>query len=123
MHDELAARHRAITLRRAGRSVKAICDAVGRSKFWFHKWWGRYRQAGPEGLYDLTRARHHLAPRIPPELERAILSVRRRLQAHATSATRYRLVGAPAILAELQALGIDRSLLNAPPSASSNATA
>jgi hypothetical protein len=40
------------------------------------------------------------------ELERAILSVRRRLQAHATPATRYRLIGAPAILAELQALNL-----------------
>jgi putative transposase len=45
-------------------------------------------------------------------LERAILSVRRRLQAHATPATRYRLIGAPAILAELLALDI-RPLPNA----------
>ena len=29
MNDELAARHRAITLRLAGRPVKAICAAVG----------------------------------------------------------------------------------------------
>ena len=76
MNDELAARHRAITLRLAGRPVKAICAAVGRSEVWFHKWWGRYLQAGPEGLYDLTRANHHVTRRIPPELERAILSVR-----------------------------------------------
>jgi putative transposase len=105
MHDELTARQRAITLRLAGRPVKAICAAVGRSEVWFHKWWSRYLQDGPEGLYDLTRARHHVAQRLPPELERAILSIRRRLQAHATPATRYRLVGAPAILAELKALG------------------
>src|SRR6516164_7836038 len=106
MHDELAARHRAITLRLAGRTVQAICAAVGRSEVWFRKWWGRYLQAGPEGLYDLTRANHHVAQRISPELERAILSVRRRLQAHATPATRYSLIGAPAILAELKALGM-----------------
>jgi putative transposase len=106
MHDELAARHRAITLRLAGRPVKAICAAVGRSKFWFHKWWGRYLQAGPEGLYDLTRANHPVAQRIPPELERAILSIRRRLQAHTSPATRYCLIGAAAIRAELKALGI-----------------
>lgn len=37
MNDELAARHRAITLRLAGRTVTAICAAVGRSKVWFHK--------------------------------------------------------------------------------------
>jgi putative transposase len=66
---------------------------------------GRYLQAGPEGLYDLTRARL-VAPRIAPDVERAILSVRRRLQAHATPATRYRLIGATAILAELKTLGV-----------------
>jgi putative transposase len=106
MHDELSARYRAIALRLAGRPVNAICAAVGRSKFWFHKWWGRYLQAGPPGLYDLTRANHHVAQRIPPELERAILSIRRRLQAPATPATRYCLTGATTIRAELKALGI-----------------
>jgi transposase InsO family protein len=105
MDDELAARQRAISLRLAGRPVKHICLAVGRSEAWFHKWWDRYLQAGPEGLYDLTRARH-VAPRISPELERAILSVRRRLQAHASPATRYSLIGATAILAELKALNV-----------------
>jgi putative transposase len=106
MNDELTARQRAITLRLAGRSVKAICTAVGRSEVWFRKWWHRYLEAGPAGLYDLTRARHHVAQSISPELERAILSIRRRLQAHATPATRYSLIGAPAILAELKSLGI-----------------
>jgi hypothetical protein len=104
MNDELAARSRAITLRIAGRPVKAICAAVGRTEVWFHKWCGRYLEAGPDGLYDLTRANHHVAQRICPELERAILSVRRRLQAHATPATCYSLIGAPVILAELKAL-------------------
>jgi putative transposase len=106
MNDELAARHRAITLRLAGRPVKAICAAGGRSEVWFHKWWGRYLQAGPEGLYDLTRANHHVTRRIPPELERAILSVRRRLQARTAPANRYCLTGAASIRAELKALGI-----------------
>jgi transposase InsO family protein len=105
MNDELAARQRAISLRLAGRSVEHICSALGRSEAWFHKWWGRYLQAGPAGLYDLTRAHHNVAQRIPPELERAILSIRRRLQAHATPATRYSLTGATAIRAELKALG------------------
>jgi putative transposase len=106
MKDELAARQRAISLRLAGRSVQHICSVLSRGKVWFHKWWGRYLQAGPEGLYDLTRANHHIAQRIPPELERTILSIRRRLQAHATPATRYSLIGASAILAELKALSI-----------------
>jgi putative transposase len=106
MNDELVARHRAITLRLAGRPVKAICAAVGRSEVWFRKWWHRYLDAGPEGLYDRTRANHHIALRISPELERTILSIRRRLQAHATPATRYSLTGAGTILAELKSLGI-----------------
>jgi len=105
MNDELAARHRAITLRLADRNVKSICAAVGRTQAWFHKWWRRYLESGAEGLYDLTRANHR-ARRIPPELERTILSIRRRLQAHASPATRYSLIGVSAILAELKALNV-----------------
>jgi len=105
MYDEFTARQRAITLRLAGRPVKDICQALGRTEAWLHKWWHRYLEFGAEGLYDLTRARH-VIQRIPPELERTILSIRRRLQAHATPATRYRLIGAAAIQAELKALGI-----------------
>jgi hypothetical protein len=78
---------------------------LGRTEAWFHKWWWRYLELGANGLYDLTRARH-VVQRIPPELERTILSIRRRLQAQATPATRYRLVGAHAIFAELKGLGI-----------------
>src|SRR5437899_2825256 len=106
MHDEFAARQRAITLRLSGRPVQYICQALGRSERWFHKWWRRYLETGAEGLYDLTHATPHVAQRIPPELERAILSIRRRLQAHASPATRYCLTGAAAILAELKALGV-----------------
>jgi putative transposase len=106
MHDEFTARQRAITLRLSGQPVEFICQALGRSTFWFHKWWRRYLEAGVAGLYDLTHATHHVAQRIAPELERAILSIRRRLQAHASPATRYSLIGASAILAELQALDI-----------------
>jgi putative transposase len=106
MHDEFAARQRAIALRLSGRPVRYICQALGRSDFWFRKWWRRYLETGAEGLYDLSHATHHVAQRLAPELERAILSIRRRLQAHASPATRYRLIGAPAILAELKALDI-----------------
>jgi transposase InsO family protein len=105
MNDELAARQRAVSLRLAGRPVKQVCSALGRGETWFRKWWHRYLEAGPEGLYDWARANHHVAQRLPPELERAILSIRRRLQAHAAPATRYSLIGATALRAELKALG------------------
>jgi hypothetical protein len=63
---------------------------------------GRKRQ----GHYVRTRARHQDPGRIPDELERAILSIRRRLHAHAAPATRYCSIGATAIGAELKALGV-----------------
>src|SRR6516165_6134191 len=106
MQDEFTARQRAIALRLRGQPVQFICQALGRSAFWFHKWWRRYLESGVAGLYDLTHATHHVAQRISPELERTILSIRRRLQAHASPATRYRLIGATAILAELKALDV-----------------
>ena len=37
MHDELAARQRAINRRLAGRSVKYICAALGRVEAWFQE--------------------------------------------------------------------------------------
>jgi hypothetical protein len=101
MNDEPTARQRAISFRLAGRTVRHICSAVGRTEAWFHKWWGRYLQSGPDGLYDRPRANPHVAQRILLELERTILSIRRRLQGHATPATRYSLIGAAAIHAEL----------------------
>src|SRR5512144_3014634 len=111
MNDEFTARQRAITLRLAGQPVQQICSALGRSEAWFHKWWRRYLAFGVEGLYDLTRACRHVTRRIPPELERAILSIRRRLEAHAPPGNNYHLSGAGAILAELKALNI-RPLLS-----------
>jgi hypothetical protein len=38
MNDEFTARQRAITLRLGGRPVKFICQAVGRTEAWLHKW-------------------------------------------------------------------------------------
>src|SRR5262249_43187025 len=99
MHDEFTARQRAIALRLGGRPVQSICQALGRSDFGFRKGWRRYLESGTEGLYDVTHATHHVAQRIAPERERTILSIRRRLQAHAGPATRYRLVGASALFA------------------------
>jgi transposase InsO family protein len=106
MNDDFSARQRAITLRLGGRSATQICQVLGRSQPWLHKWWRRYLEFGAEGLYDLTRAHHQVATRIPPELERAVLSIRRHLEAQTGPGARYQLIGASAIAAELQALHI-----------------
>jgi len=105
MKDELSLRLQAMRMRLAGEPVLVICRTVHRSKAWCQKWWERYLELGTEGLYDLTRANYHVVNRTPPHIERAVLSIRRRLAAHATPQTRYAYIGAATIQAELNALG------------------
>lgn len=105
MDNELSDRQQAIKLRLAGRSVEEICQIVGHGPAWFHMWWRRYRSLGPNGLFDLTRA--NVQPRrISAELERTIVGIRQRLASQAHPGTRYSLIGASSILAELQILHI-----------------
>ncbi len=105
MNNELADRQQAIKLRLAGQAVEQICRILGRSPAWFHIWWRRYRAFGPNGLFDLTRA--NMQPRrVTPELERTILNIRQRLAAQTHPGTRYSLIGAGSIVAELQDLHI-----------------
>jgi putative transposase len=105
MHNEFADRQQAIKLRLAGQTVEDICRLLGRTPAWFHTWWRRYRALGPKGLFDLTRA--NVQPRrIAPDLERSILMIRQRLTSQVHPDTRYSLIGASSILAELQALQV-----------------
>lgn len=104
MRDELSTRQAAIRLRLAGESIDDICRTLNRSAPWFHKWWRRYLDAGPTGLYDLTRARRQVTNRTPPHIERAVISIRKRLAKRASAETRYGLVGAEQIRAELEKL-------------------
>ncbi|MGE5378940.1 MAG: integrase core domain-containing protein [Bacteroidota bacterium] len=105
MDNEFADRQQAIKLRLAGRTVEEICGILGRSPAWFHIWWRRYRMLGPNGLFDLTRS--NVQPRrISAELERTIVEIRQRLASQAHPGTRYSLIGASSILAELQILHI-----------------
>ncbi len=103
MKDEFSDRHQAIKLRLAGQTVESICGTLGRSREWFHTWWRRYQAMGTVGLYDLTRTNRQ-PPRIAPELERTIINIRRRLESPIHPQTRYGLIGASAIWAELKAL-------------------
>jgi hypothetical protein len=95
-----------LRLRLAGERVESICRSLQRSERWVHTWWQRYLTAGPEGLYDLTRANHLVVNRTPPPIARAVLSVRRRLAARATPQTRHSLVGALTIREGLRSLGL-----------------
>jgi len=105
MKDDFSDRHQAIKLRLAGHPVEYICRTLGRSREWFHTWWRRYQAMGVTGLFDLTRANHQPL-RIAPDVERMILNIRRRLESQVHPQTRYSLIGASAILAELKALHV-----------------
>jgi putative transposase len=105
MRDEFSDRHQAVRLRLAGKAVEEICQTVGRSREWFHTWWRRYQTLGAAGLYDLTSARHQ-PPHISPDLERTIVNIRERLESPLHAHTRYGLIGASTIQAELQDLHI-----------------
>jgi putative transposase len=105
MNNEFADRQQAIKLRLAGHTVEDICRVLGRTPAWFHIWWRRYRALGPNGLFDLTRA--NVQPRrLAPDLERTIVTIRQRVASQTYPGTRYSLIGATTILAELQALHI-----------------
>jgi hypothetical protein len=103
--DEFSDRHQAIKMRLAGQSVEVICQTLERSREWFHTWWRRYQAMGVAGLYDITRARQSTSL-ISPEIERTILSIRKRLESTYHPQTRYALIGASAIQAELKSLNI-----------------
>lgn len=105
MRDELSTRQAAIRLRLAGEKIEDISRTLNRTPQWFNKWWRRYMESGPAGLYDLTRANRQVANRTPPHIEKAVVSIRKRLAKRATSETRYGLVGATQIRAELEKLG------------------
>ncbi|MBC8505864.1 MAG: transposase [Anaerolineales bacterium] len=104
MRDELSTRQAAIRLRLAGEKIESICGTLHRSEAWFHKWWQRYLESGPTGLYDLTRSNRQVVNRTPPHIERAVISIRRRLAKRATASTRYSLIGAAQIRSELEKL-------------------
>jgi putative transposase len=99
MQDELSVRRTAIRLRLAGESVESICRTLKRSKSWLHKWWQRYLES------DLTRGNRQVVNRTPAHIERAVITIRRRLVARATPQTRYSQIGAAQIRAELETLG------------------
>jgi len=105
MRNELSDRQHAICMCLAGETVATICRVLQRSEAWVRKWGHRYLNAGGEGLYDLSRAHHAVVDRTSPHIERAVLSIRRRLAAQATPQTRYAFMGAATIREELRSLG------------------
>ena len=57
--------------------MAALCGDYGISRKTGYKWLGRYREQGPEGLVERSRAPHRHGRSMAPELAEAIVALRR----------------------------------------------
>jgi hypothetical protein len=94
---EEALRNEAINLRLAGERRCDICCALRRSTAWFDKWWARYRRYGRAGLKSCSRAPKHVHNKMAPEIEEAIVRIRKVLEERTDPELKYAFIGAPTI--------------------------
>lgn len=59
-----------------GEDPKSIYTSLGRSKFWFFKWFNRYDPDDSVWFHDGSRRPHFHPAQIPSDIEDAILSIR-----------------------------------------------
>ncbi|CUR62053.1 transposase [metagenome] len=60
-----------------GRPVAHVAKELGISRQCAHRWVARFRAEGEAGLTDRSSRPHHCPHRVPPEVEQAVLSLRR----------------------------------------------
>jgi putative transposase len=58
-------------------AMNELCERYGISRKTGYKWLGRFEEAGRQGLADRSRAPHNCPHRIPREMERLLIEVRR----------------------------------------------
>ena len=104
---EQALRREAIRRRVQGEPRRDICRDLGRSARWFDKWWAEYRHDPHTDFADHSRAPHTSPHKIPESVEQAVVSVRETLEAAQTPDTKYGLIGAPTVQAQLKRLEIE----------------
>jgi transposase InsO family protein len=104
MDDQLeeVLRNEAINRHLAGERRCDICRALGRSTAWFDKWWARYRRYGRAGLKTRSRAPKHVHNKMRPEIEEAIVRIRKVLEEQTDPELKYAFIGAPTIRTELK---------------------
>lgn len=98
-HDE---HWTAIHLLRAGHSVVAVAEQLGRSERWVRKWRQRYERAGWAGLQERSRAPRQHGRRLPSATRQLVIQVRSELEAEAASGSGLKHVGARAVRARLR---------------------
>jgi transposase len=96
MPSLLEERQTAVHLLRAGHTVDAVAEQLGRSPRWVRKWRQRYRITGWRGLQDQSHAAKTHGTRIADSARQAIVQARSELEAEATLGTGLKYIGAPA---------------------------
>lgn len=99
MEEEL--RKQAIQLLQEGVSVTEISHRLNRSRQWVYKWIRRKESNDQNWSKSYSKAPHNAANRLSPEVETAIVEIRKQLQQHP-----YKEAGAYPILHEMKRLGI-----------------
>ena len=63
-----------------GWTVAAAAESMNVSRQTAHKWWRRYREAGPLGLNDRSSRPRRCPTKTSPRVERRVVELRRRHQ-------------------------------------------
>jgi putative transposase len=104
--SEQALRCEAVRRRVLGHRVCDICHDLQRTPQWLNKWWREFRTNPKADFADHSRAPHTSPRKIAEEVEQAIVTIRKTLEAGSTPQTRYGLIGARSIQGKLERLGI-----------------
>lgn len=100
--NEYERRCKAIRLHEEGIKFNKILRLVQRSGFWLCKWLRRYKEKGPEGLQDQSRAPKKIWRKTSERLVQKILSIRAELESHKSRRSAFAGKGAEVIQWELQ---------------------
>jgi transposase len=95
----------AIHLLRAGQTVRAVAQQLGRSERWVRKWWQRYQTAAWAGLTEQSHAPHCVPRQLSAAVRQQIILARSALEAQAATGTGLKYIGAPAVRTRLKAQG------------------
>jgi transposase InsO family protein/transposase-like protein len=93
----------AIHLLRAGQTVSAVAQQLGRCERWVRKWWQRYQTAAWAGLAEQSRAPHRVPRQLSAEVRQQIILARSALEAQAATGAGLKYIGAPAVRTRLKA--------------------
>lgn len=104
--DVESARDSLIHLLRKGHSPEEAAIELSYSRSWAYKWWGRFNQAGWEGLKSQPRAPHHHPNRMPEKTKQKILEIRVELEKEAQKPEALSYIGASAICGRMLERGL-----------------